>query len=228
VGILQNYIAPTIITLLLHLMVVIAVWVGWQMNDSQRFKVETPRYVKAKLVTLEQPKARKTLVERKLPPAPAAKAEPPKAIQRKVQPRPVVPAKSSASASQKAPPKTTPAPKPKPVPKPPAPSSATRASQNEARAQQQHEMLQALAEEESLMAAEEDEILTASYAALIKHRVEGSWSRPPSARKSMQVVLSIRMIPTGEVVGVEVVQGSGNAAFDRAAIAAVERAERFP
>jgi TonB family protein len=228
VGILQNYIAPTIITLLLHFMVVIAVWVGWQMNDSQRFKVETPRYVKAKLVTLEQPKSRKTLVERKPPPAPAVKAEPPKTIQRKVQPRQAVPAKSSASASQKAPPKTAPAPKPKPVPKPLAPSSATRSSQDEARVQQQHEMLLALAEEESLMAAEEDEILTASYAALIKQRVEISWSRPPSARKSMQVVLSIRMIPTGEVVGVEVVQGSGNAAFDRAAIAAVERAERFP
>ena len=78
------------------------------------------------------------------------------------------------------------------------------------------------------MAAEEDVTTAASYAALIKQRVDGGWSRPPSARKNMQVVLSIRMIPTGDVIGVEVVQSSGNAAFDRSAVAAVERAQRFP
>ena len=44
----------------------------------------------------------------------------------------------------------------------------------------------------------------------------------------MLSVLSIQLVPTGEVVGVSVLQSSGNSAFDRSAMNAVERAGRFP
>ena len=36
------------------------------------------------------------------------------------------------------------------------------------------------------------------------------------------------MIPTGEVVSVQVVKSSGNAAFDRSAVNAVQKAGAFP
>ena len=44
----------------------------------------------------------------------------------------------------------------------------------------------------------------------------------------MVAVLSIQLVPTGEVVGVSVLQSSGNNAFDRSAMNAVERSARFP
>ena len=44
----------------------------------------------------------------------------------------------------------------------------------------------------------------------------------------MTAVLAIRLVPTGEVISVEVIQSSGNAAFDRSVEQAVRKAERFP
>ena len=43
----------------------------------------------------------------------------------------------------------------------------------------------------------------------------------------MQAVLSVTLIPTGEVVGVSLVESSGDDAFDRSALAAVGKAGRF-
>ena len=65
-------------------------------------------------------------------------------------------------------------------------------------------------------------------AATIRAAVINRWTRPPSARNGMVSVLSIQLVPTGEVVGVSVLQSSGNFAFDRSAMNAVERAGRFP
>jgi len=70
--------------------------------------------------------------------------------------------------------------------------------------------------------------MAASYAALIRQTVEGYWSRPPSARNGMEVLLSIQLIPTGEIVNVSVLRGSGNDAFDRSAVNAVKKAGSFP
>ena len=56
----------------------------------------------------------------------------------------------------------------------------------------------------------------------------GYWSRPPSARNGMEALLQIQLIPTGEVVSVSVLKSSGNAAFDRSAINAVQKAASFP
>lgn len=43
----------------------------------------------------------------------------------------------------------------------------------------------------------------------------------------MVAVLEIRMLPTGQVVGVRVVKSSGDAAFDRSAEQAVKKVDRF-
>lgn len=68
---------------------------------------------------------------------------------------------------------------------------------------------------------------TKSYDQLIAERVSQNWSRPPSAVKGMVTVLEIRMLPTGQVVGVNVVKSSGDAAFDRSAEQAVKKVDRF-
>lgn len=66
------------------------------------------------------------------------------------------------------------------------------------------------------------------YVAIINNTVASNWDIPPSARNGMTAVLGIRLVPTGEVISVDVIQGSGNAAFDRSVEQAVRRAERFP
>jgi len=81
------------------------------------------------------------------------------------------------------------------------------------------------------LAAESDSSehdLTASFTALIRQTVVNYWSRPPSARNGMQTVLQLQLIPTGDIVGVTVVQSSGDPVFDRSAVNAVEKAARFP
>ena len=67
-----------------------------------------------------------------------------------------------------------------------------------------------------------------AVAATIRRAVINRWTRPPSARNGMVSVLSIQLVPTGEVVGVGVLTTSGDAAFDRSAISAVERVGKFP
>ena len=44
----------------------------------------------------------------------------------------------------------------------------------------------------------------------------------------MRVDLIINLLPTGDIVGVQVAKSSGNRAFDRSAETAVNKAARFP
>ncbi len=67
-----------------------------------------------------------------------------------------------------------------------------------------------------------------AYSAIIYSAVAREWVIPPSARNGMTAVLSIRLVPTGEVISVDFIQSSGDAAFDRSVEQAVRRAERFP
>ena len=69
--------------------------------------------------------------------------------------------------------------------------------------------------------------MVAAYGAIIQRAIIGRWSRPPSARNDMKAELVINMLPTGEVVGVEIAVSSGDPAFDRAAERAVKKVGRF-
>jgi colicin import membrane protein len=85
----------------------------------------------------------------------------------------------------------------------------------------------ALQKEEQMISDSVDDVSTKSYEELIAERVRQNWNRPPSARNGMTTVLEIRMLPTGQVLGVRVVKSSGDAPFDRAAEQAVKRVDRF-
>lgn len=86
------------------------------------------------------------------------------------------------------------------------------------------------AEEAAAAAAEvartEQEMVMA-YTGIIHDLVRQNWSRPPSARNGMTVVFRIQMVPTGDILDVELVQSSGDYAFDRAAETAIYRVGRF-
>jgi len=95
------------------------------------------------------------------------------------------------------------------------------------RQEQQQRLDQALANEDEFMQATQAEAAAQSYVAAIERRIADNWSRPPSARRGMQSVLEIQLVPTGRVVDVRVVESSGNAAFDRSAEQAVRRVDQF-
>ena len=82
--------------------------------------------------------------------------------------------------------------------------------------------------ERELQLAENDEQIANSYSTVIRQRVAGNWSRPPSARRGMEAEVLIQLVPTGRVISVTVVKSSGNAAFDHSVEQAVRKAEGFP
>ncbi len=68
----------------------------------------------------------------------------------------------------------------------------------------------------------------AKYEALIKQKVERSWSRPPNVEKGKECTIRVRTVSSGEVVSAVVVRSSGNPAFDRSAEVAVQKATPLP
>ena len=84
---------------------------------------------------------------------------------------------------------------------------------------------------EQLERAKEREVNGANgdeVAAFIQAAIITDWKVPPSVRNGMKAELEIALVPTGDVVGVSVLTSSGDNAFDRSAINAVERVGRFP
>ena len=128
-------------------------------------------------------------------------------------------------------------PEPKPEPKPVVPEPQpepivtsprqTKPDAGEVSSAFTEELLLALMREEDARRAVTDDEKAMAYVAQIQKDIIQTWSRPPSARNGMEVLLRVRLIPTGEVIDVKLEDSSGNDAFDRSAILAVRKAERF-
>jgi len=87
--------------------------------------------------------------------------------------------------------------------------------------------------EEELLAALESEQLAREvgrYKPAIQDRVRQFWLRPPASNRNLVAVVSLRLIPGGDVVpnSVHIVDSSGNAAFDQSVLAAVYQASPLP
>ena len=207
---------PALATLVLHTLLVVALTMKWASDDAKVVKVQpAPKAIQAKLVDISefQPKPK---------PKPKPKAQPKPKPKTQAKPKPAPKPTPKPAAKPKPKPEPVAKPEPKPEPKLTAAELAeiARAELASAMAAEEQEQQEALAMSASQMAA--------SYAALIQQTVVNYWSRPPSARNGMEVLLALQLIPTGEIVSVTVIKSSGNTAFDRSAINAVEKAERFP
>ncbi len=201
---------PLLVAVLVHVVFLVAIEGEW--NTGEATIVAKPQVVQASLVSLKAPKK----------PAPKSESKP------KIKPKP------------KAKPERQPAPKPIPPPTPlepkplepesPQPEPAAENSQAQKLADLQKELMAGLEElpqaEPSETNDEFDEVQ--QVAALMQARITQNWRRPPSARNGMEALLTISLVPTGEVVGINVSTSSGSSAFDRSAIAAVERVGQFP
>ena len=203
---------PLFIAVLVHVVFLVAIEGEW--NTGEATIVAKPQVVQASLVSLKAPK--------KPMPKPKSKTE------KKPKPKP--------KAKPKPQPTTKPAPPPSPVePKPlepeiPETEPAEENSQAQKLADLQKELMAGLEElpqaEPSEINEEFDEVQ--QVAAMMQARITQNWRRPPSARNGMEALLTISLVPTGEVVGINVSTSSGSSAFDRSAIAAVERVGQFP
>lgn len=208
---LGNYALPLLLALLVHAGVAGALLRSWE-GGAEAPRLVQPRIIQAKMLVLERPAAPK--------PKPRPKPKP--------KPKPL-----PAAPPPKPPPAAAPA---KPLPTPP--QVDRRARQEAARQERLREMLErstavALADEAAALDDDESaaEAATMTYSDAIAQAIIREWSRPPSARNDMQARMVVELTPAGDLLGVEIADSSGNAAFDRAAEAAVRKAarrDRFP
>jgi len=97
----------------------------------------------------------------------------------------------------------------------------------EDRVEMESTLASAIMEEQAYRKAVTDDEKAMAYVSQIQREIVQNWSRPPSARNGMQALLRVFLVPTGEVVNVVVEESSGNDSFDRSAVLAVRKAERF-
>jgi len=205
---------PALATLALHGLMIYVLTVNWSATEQEVVRVKpAPKVINARLVDVSEfrPKPKP-----KAKPRPKSRARPkPKAVARpkpKAAPKPVA---------------KKPAVKPRPAPVPVA-KPEPRITEAELAEIARADLARAVQEEEQLDTALTADEMASSYAALIQQTVVNYWSRPPSARNGMEALLQIQLIPTGEVVSVSIIKSSGNTAFDRSAMNAVEKAGSFP
>jgi len=66
------------------------------------------------------------------------------------------------------------------------------------------------------------------YIPIIRQKVSRNWNKPPNTPSGIEAKVEVRLTPTGEVVGVRVIQSSGDAIFDRSVENAVHKASPLP
>jgi colicin import membrane protein len=211
---IRNYSLPLVLALLVHLAAAAMLLQGWT-PAPKIADVIKPQVVNASLIVMQAPAK---------PAAPAPKPKPkPAAVTAKAKKTPKPSATKQPSAAEK------------------AKAAAARKKAAEAQAAERRRLQlaalgdmadaaleQSLERESVSLLRDEEAQIAQSYRAEIYELVRQNWSRPPSARNGMSARLLVELIPTGEVISVAVVEGSGNAAFDQAAEQAVRQARRFP
>ena len=203
----RAYGGPLVLALLLHLAAFAALHGGWLPGAPPESRVIKPSLVRSQLIVM-QPQAR----PKPALPKPAAKA--PRAVEPepRAQPEPRRNREAQAREEQR---------------RQREAAQALERQQRRLAELANNSFAQALAEEAAELAADEDLSAAQGFRFGIYQRVVANWSRPPSARNGMQARLLVELIPTGAVVGVTVVESSGNDAFDRSAEAAVRKARAF-
>lgn len=208
-------------SLTLHLAVIFLMSFTWSVHDNKQ-TLERPNYVKAKLVELK-PKATKATQTRESP----RKIDLRKNQQMlEEQARKAEQQRQAAIKKQEAEKKR----KQEELEQQRVQAEKAR-KQKEAEEQRmltQRQFEQALKEEEGMLLEESYATEASSWQDVIAQRIENNWSRPQSARNGMRCEISINLVPNGHVVNASIVKGSGDAAFDRSALAAVEKAQPFP
>lgn len=232
---------PTILAVLLHSLVAYVMLMNWsreapkiyiqpKYNHIAATLVLRPEQVVAPQRTISQPPPPSDNVESKDNEFETARTEASSAAEDN---SPTYSKDTEEAAKPEPDPEPKPEPKPKPKPrKAKEPNREALAKQRrqaeEIRRQQQirEEILRQAEAEAAYAEQQEFAAATQSYISTIARQISNNWSRPLSARNGMLVVLEIQMVPSGDIVGVTVVETSGDAAFDRSAESAVKKVGR--
>jgi len=87
---------------------------------------------------------------------------------------------------------------------------------------------QQIADEEQFAADQVAKEMASGIDVYIQRMIKGNFRIPSTARNGINALVRIKLLASGRVVGVELINSSGNAAFDKAAEQAVWRTESFP
>ncbi|WP_412478288.1 energy transducer TonB [Azonexus sp. IMCC34839] len=234
-------------TLLVHLGLVIALFVGvqWKNKEPEAYEVElwSPTYKPATQVLPAPPPPEP---EVKPQPKPEPKPEP------KVEPPPPKKPDIAIKEDKKKP--EPPKPEPKPEPKKPEPKPEPKKPEPpkpEAKPQPKFDFSKELANETSQLkstarntanaqqmanaaAAEAEQRASAnrrgleSYAAKIRGKIRGNIVLPPSIQGNPEAVFEVNQLPSGEVLDVRLKRSSGNAALDTAIERAIRKSSPLP
>lgn len=230
-------------SVLVHVTVITACLVSWQCSEPRVVKM--PAHVKAVVVSkgslADRPMLKSKPQEqppKKITQQPPKKPEPKKPEPPKPQPKKPEPPKPEPKKPE--PPKPQPKkPEPKkPEPKKPEPKKPEPKKPEPKKPDPRDfsdlidEELDDLAKPTKPTKASDAPSASTSpvvdkYLAGIRADIERRWTRPPLSRNGMKVTLRIYLLPGGELNDVRVVESSGNAAFDRSALTAVQKVGRF-
>jgi len=108
-----------------------------------------------------------------------------------------------------------------------AAAEAARKAAEDKKAQALAELLSDTTERQQAMADTQGDQVAGNFDDLIRLRAAEGWSRPPSARNNMTVVLRVNMLPDGTITNVSVARSSGDTPFDNSAVAAVKNIGRL-
>lgn len=202
---------------LLHGTVVVLLVANFYWPDSSRRQVEN--VIKARVV-LDQPQ--RTKPERRVEPTPVAPPTPDtKALERKRaedQEKRLAQEKARKAAQKK---------KQEQIRKQKA-AAAEKRRQQKAR----EELLKAMEAEEQERATQANEARAIAamteFEALIRQQVTRNWNQPTGVPRGLSCLVRVRLAAGGEILGVSVLQSSGNALFDRSVENAVYKAAPLP
>src|SRR5690606_12557939 len=108
-----------------------------------------------------------------------------------------------------------------------AAAEAARKSAEDKKAQALAELLADDTQRQAALGDELGDQVAGNFDDLIRLRAAEGWTRPPSARNGMAVVLTVNMLPDGTITGAGVSRSSGDSAFDSSAVAAVKNIGRL-
>ncbi len=220
---MTKFVIPVAVSLAIHGVMLAFLMVGWEAESKPR-RIVPPNYIDAKLVQLETKSKKKASAKKKPKKIDLTakrkeqqrlKQEAERKRQAQIKREEEEKAKRAAEEQKK---------KDDALRK----EADKRRRQKEQEQRLQQEFEQALLEEQGMLQEEEYAVEAQSFQSRIQQRIQSNWSRPPSARTGMRCLLRIQLVPTGRIVSVDIVDGSGNGAFDRSAIQAVKKVELFP
>jgi colicin import membrane protein len=227
----DSYGVSLAVSILLHALLFAILFWSWHQPSS--VILETPKYVQARLVKLasQAPAVTKPVTPVEVTPPEVAKpvvhdihpketAKPPVA---KPQAKPEVQKQNAEKIRQKALQEEKLKQQQLEKQKQEDAEKAARAKAAQEKQQADAELAREMADENAQQQSSVDNKLVASFKDKIGRDVEQHWNLPLSARKGMEVLMEIQLVPTGYVVGVKIVKGSGNEAFDLSAQQAVLR-----